>query len=202
MELTIIPNYQGLMKKVYDFLEKHAVEDEDIFVESGESRSGYMSRCKGAVGYKYLIDFSAYYFNEYKSLPSSEAKKDISRMVRQWVKELKERSREEEKTIDELEHSFFDDSSKYGLVHLNVMIKDISSGDGITLKEQEKYKDYDNIILISCYTSDQYGQYSKDICKEYLLPIKLNFDINKVWVKIEKELDKRIKILKKYYDQR
>lgn len=202
MKLTIIPEYEDLMESIYTYVKDNAKEEDDVFMESGESRDGYLSRCCGAVGLRYFLDFSLYYFNGYSHLPNSDAKKDIASSVKRWRDELKEQSKETGETIEELEESFFDDGSKYGLAHLNVMIKEISSCDGLTLEEQEKYKDFDNVILISCYTTDQYGQYGRDICKEFLLPIKLISDKKKIWAKLKKEIDKRIALLFQYYDQR
>ena len=191
---SIVEEYNGLMENIYNHLKPFENENDlvELFQLDGSSYEGYWSYTVGDITLCYHADFRRFY--DGMDIPPKCER--LEAIIEECAKEIEEDTKDmDEDEASEYEEEYF--SEQFGYATLKVMIKNI---DKLSYPdEQEKYKEFDNVVQIVTSINDEYGRFIEDVDDEVLIGINKDSNMDEMLSDIKKHIDKKVDILEKYF---
>lgn len=195
-QFSIVEEYNGLVENIYNHVKPLENDMVDILHQDGRDGSGYWSHTVGDISIRYITDLSIFYYSGYNNLPWA-VRDYIADLVKGWREEIEEETHgmgEEEKK--DYEDSFFSEDPHWFFAYIDIMIYDKTWLDS---DEREKFKDFDNVLLIVTRLKNDYGHSLSDIAEEVQIGINKNSDMNKILEVVKKEIDAKVKIVSEHF---
>lgn len=193
-QFSIVKEYNGLMENIYNHLKPLETDLVELSYQDGRDYSGYWSHTVGDMALRYNVDLSAFYYNG-----APIEMKGLDALIEEWRDEIEEETKNMgEEEAERFESEYFENNEHWGIAVLEVMLYD---KDFLDSDEQEEFKEFDNVAIITTRLKSEYGRNLGDIADEVLIGVNKDSDMDKLLEILNKEIDEKVDLLNKYFTE-